>query len=560
MQVRCGQCNAGYTLPADRLAPGRRVQFSCRHCGDRIVVQVPAEGAALDPAPGPSLEAASVAPQPAGVAQRPVVHQAAGSHAAPHHAVASPAAAAAPAAVAPAPAHVARAPSGGQADAPRQDEARWFVAAADGSYRKLSEAELAGEIVRGVVSGEVLCWRKGFDAWLPLQQSDRWAPVFAASSSPEAPAAAAALLEAQQAAATIDEPGLAAAPPPDAVASGGLRPRRRTDVGLGTSGALAEDGAARAHEPAGKAVEATQAMATVDVPIVDERAVAAQQSRDGHAREMSVAAIAERMAAQPRRSDGPSRVVGVSSGEGGQAAVSLPVVRPSRPEPPQGAAVRVRPRLPDRRAQSGVQRSASSAVEAAAAAEALRAPARRPDPGTPSRSSVPSDAYGAGEARAAAGDDADGAWAPATDTYVGPRDGFTRRVGDAMDRERLLAMVGAENRAQAELRRWQWIGLGASMAAILGLALGAWATLAARRAQQEHAACLQALEAPATDASRTAAGADGRRAAAIRAGQAAAAATPRLPTTDGRLAPTPTTEDEPPPSTDSDEAAREEPR
>ena len=551
MQVRCGQCNAGYTLPADRLAPGRRVQFACRHCGERIVVQIPLEGAGVDAASGHDLHADKMIAQPAGAAPRPVSHLSA-----PYEA-----ATASPAAASLGQSRAAAAPSGGQA-APRQEDARWFVAAPDGSYRKLSEGELAGEIANGEISGDVLCWRKGFGAWLPLRQSDRWAGLFAASPAPLAAASAAALQDAQQAAATADEPGLATAESSEAAsaATSGLRPRRRTDVGLGTSGGLTEDGAARTSEPPGAAVEATQAIATADVPVIDDRAVAAaagHQSRDGHAREMSVAAIAERIAAQPARANSPARVVGVASGEGSQAAVSLPVFRPSRPEPPSGPAVRVRPRLPDRRAQSGVQRAASSAVESAAAAEALRAPARRPESAAPGHGVVPGEASAIGDGRSAAGSDIDGAWAPATDTYVGPRDGFTRRVGDAQDRERLLAMVGAESRAQAELRRWQWIGLGASLAAIVGLAIGAWATVAARRAQQDRAACLQALQASGAEAARRASTAEGRHAAALRAGRAAAAA-PRLSTTDERPPPSAAPEDDPPATTDADEAVREE--
>ncbi len=56
MHVRCSHCHAGYTLPAEKLSPGRRVQFACRHCGQRIVVQVPGEEPVAAPSPAPADE------------------------------------------------------------------------------------------------------------------------------------------------------------------------------------------------------------------------------------------------------------------------------------------------------------------------------------------------------------------------------------------------------------------------------------------------------------------------------------------------------------------------
>lgn len=41
MRVQCDQCGASYTLPSERVAAGRRLQFQCRQCQHRIVVQVP---------------------------------------------------------------------------------------------------------------------------------------------------------------------------------------------------------------------------------------------------------------------------------------------------------------------------------------------------------------------------------------------------------------------------------------------------------------------------------------------------------------------------------------
>ena len=43
MRVTCDRCGSSYTLPEARVAPGRRLQFQCRHCQHRIIVQIPAE-------------------------------------------------------------------------------------------------------------------------------------------------------------------------------------------------------------------------------------------------------------------------------------------------------------------------------------------------------------------------------------------------------------------------------------------------------------------------------------------------------------------------------------
>ena len=153
MQVKCGQCNAGYTLPAERLVPGRRVQFACRHCGERIVVQVPND---------PAVVAAEVAPV---VAQRR-----------PHD-------------------PLARVLAEPQVEA-RPDEPRWFVAAPDGSHRKLAESELEAEIRSGAVTPETLVWKKGLAEWLPAAGVERWQPSLAAVVAPPD-------------AATVDDPALA---------------------------------------------------------------------------------------------------------------------------------------------------------------------------------------------------------------------------------------------------------------------------------------------------------------------------------------------------------------
>ena len=43
MRVTCDRCGSSYTLPEARVAPGRRLQFQCRQCQHRIIVQIPTE-------------------------------------------------------------------------------------------------------------------------------------------------------------------------------------------------------------------------------------------------------------------------------------------------------------------------------------------------------------------------------------------------------------------------------------------------------------------------------------------------------------------------------------
>ncbi|MBM4344864.1 MAG: zinc-ribbon domain-containing protein [Deltaproteobacteria bacterium] len=59
MRVQCEQCGSSYTLPEQRVAPGRRLQFQCRHCQHRIIVHIPAE---VDAAPEPAAAVPAAAP------------------------------------------------------------------------------------------------------------------------------------------------------------------------------------------------------------------------------------------------------------------------------------------------------------------------------------------------------------------------------------------------------------------------------------------------------------------------------------------------------------------
>ncbi len=79
----------------------------------------------------------------------------------------------------------------------------------------------------------------------------------------------------------------------------------------------------------------------------------------------------------------------------------------------------------------------------------------------------------------------DSAWAPATDTYIGPRDRFTRRLGSDAQRQELLAQVDRERSMLRQLRFWQWIALGCACAAIVAFGLTVYALINMRIAQSE---------------------------------------------------------------------------
>ena len=440
MQVKCGQCNAGYTLPAERLVPGRRVQFACRHCGERIVVQVPQEGA--DHAASSAAAAASSAPERRG------------------------------------PDPLARPLAEPKVEA-RPDEPRWFVAAPDGSHRKLAESELEAEIRTGAVTGDTLVWRKGLAEWLPAASTDRWQPLL--SSLFVAPDAA-----------TVDDPALAAAA--IAASPSSQRMRRQTDLAFASP------------LPAGPG------------PGVADDSYHDSLGGDAETR-WGIAAVGDDAAAEPSEQEAApaaSQIAGLSGGDTSQAAVSLPVVRAARLDAP--SAQRSRDRLSERRMPSAGHRLAAHRAESGG-----RAPghdprltqsvnlgpvgghgARHPLAGGPAMAPAamapsgppPHVRESGGQGRDGAEAGSDGLWAPATDTYVGPRDNFTRRLGSSSERELLLAHVERERNGQRELRRWQIATLGASCVAIIGLAIAGAAMLHARRTQQALAACT--AQVPAT--------------------------------------------------------------
>jgi hypothetical protein len=418
MQVRCEHCHAGYTLPAERLTPGRRVQFSCRHCAQRIVVQVPA--AAAEPAPQP--------------------------------AVADP------------------------------DEPRWFVARAAGSYRKLAESELATAIAGGEVAPEALVWCKGFDEWLPAAQTERWAHAYGADGadashrhSASAPASEAAVAEqgagqrrrrstavglggaddheasgaAQPAASTHAPPAARRDAASASYSAGGHQGHAPTRQG--ESGAFAANVEAHARAPseghaASAQVEATRFVAAAGDD--DDPAVAAAAAAESDATNTNLAVVHQ-------------SVAGVSSSDLGQAAVSLPVVRPQR-------------------ADSGIQRAQPRPAEHRHAPSGRFSPAAQP-------SGTPIDHRAEGQHAEAGGDDA--SWAPATDTYIGPRDRFTRRLGSAAERDLLIAQVERARQHREEVRRWQIVAVAACVVAIFALLLATWGMIGRRVAERSLASC-----------------------------------------------------------------------
>lgn len=379
MHVRCSHCHAGYTLPAEKLSPGRRVQFGCRHCGQRIVVQVPGEEPVAAPSPAPA------------------------------------------------------------------DEPRWFVAAPDGSYRKLAESELEAAIGAGEVAADQLVWCKGFEEWLPAGQSERWRALFGRDQT------------------SVDAP---AAPEPGAVRR---RERRRTEMGVGEAAVPEQESMPEAtrmadvlHTPAKvpSFAVATEAPTIADDPEVS----AAVLPRSETESTASMDALPEEDAGDIAG----STIAGVGTSDAGQAAVSLPIVRTaaraeSAPIRRDSGLHRARPRLSPRQNSSAAPAPAPAPAPVPTAAAAPR-PAQ-PPPGQ------------------------EGNWAPGTDTYVGPRDNFTRRLGSAAERDALLMQVELGKQQGAELRRWQAVTVAACGVAFVALLLAAWAMLERRAASHALQAC-----------------------------------------------------------------------
>ncbi len=148
MRVQCEQCGSSYTLPEQRVAPGRRLQFQCRHCQHRIIVHIPAE-------PEVAVEPSAAVP------------------------------AAAPAA-----------------------RVLWFINAASGQQRMDSDGVRAA-IAEGAVLADTWLWRKGMAEWAKAAEVADFAGSFAEPNPTRAlePIAAAPV----QAAAVVAAPAAGAA-------------------------------------------------------------------------------------------------------------------------------------------------------------------------------------------------------------------------------------------------------------------------------------------------------------------------------------------------------------
>ena len=187
------------------------------------------------------------------------------------------------------------------------------------------------------------------------------------------------------------------------------------------------------REAAEEAVEPTQAMSTLD---------AADSA--GHA---TVADSHDPVAAD----DAAATVAGTSRPATDQRAVSLPIVRPRSGQ-----------RSPRRERSTG-----------RAMADTHQPATHEPAAGA---SGFADDRSGGTPIDPGAGGQ-DKRWAPATDTYTGPRGRFTHRIGSESERAALLAHVDREQNLNRALRRWQWIALGTAGAALIAFMLAFYALI-----------------------------------------------------------------------------------
>lgn len=138
MRVQCDRCGSSYTLPEERVAPGRRLQFQCRHCQNRIVVAVPeVVRADVETAPEPAVRA-----------------------------MAAPAVA---------------------AGAPPASRVLWFVSSPAGQQQRMDTEGVRAAIGDGTVTRDNWVWKKGLAEWLRAGDCADFAPYFAPAAPPEMP-------------------------------------------------------------------------------------------------------------------------------------------------------------------------------------------------------------------------------------------------------------------------------------------------------------------------------------------------------------------------------------
>lgn len=131
MRVQCDHCGSSYTLPEARVAPGRRLQFQCRHCDHRIQVQVPAENLGTGPSPAvPAKAAATVAAAPPG------------------------------------------------------SRVLWFVSSPSGQQQRMDSDGVRAAIRDGSVSRDTWLWRKGLAEWQRAGEAPDFSDAFPAAVPP----------------------------------------------------------------------------------------------------------------------------------------------------------------------------------------------------------------------------------------------------------------------------------------------------------------------------------------------------------------------------------------
>ena len=266
----------------------------------------------------------------------------------------------------------------------------WFVAQAQGSYAKQTEAEVRAAIGSGSLKGSTLVWSKGQKEWTPVSDTEMWR---------------------QERTLAQDKP---------------IQPLKTEEE-------------SRSSEPAAPAAE------------LDAPADAAAETQ-----------IAKTSAAESTNEASSLSIVGAGESSSDQRAVSMPIVRAS-----EGAGDADRGQAPRRAANKGRTREDSPSSPAtsqdAGQAHDRFAPGARPT-GTPVDTGNPNTALN--------GDSA--VWSPATDTYIGPRDPHTFRIGSEQERQSLVAHVELEQALRTQIRRWQMVTIAATLVASLAIALAVY--------------------------------------------------------------------------------------
>lgn len=137
MRVQCDRCGSSYTLPEERVAPGRRLQFQCRHCQHRIVVQVPEAAVAVAPAV-PQPQSSPPASRGAALSSSPVL---------------SP--------------------------GPPAGRVLWFVGSPTGQQQRMDTEGLRAAIAEGTVTRDNWVWKKGMAEWQRAADCPDFVELFA---------------------------------------------------------------------------------------------------------------------------------------------------------------------------------------------------------------------------------------------------------------------------------------------------------------------------------------------------------------------------------------------